>query len=169
MASCGIGSSVSPAHPPRPPVPFCSHSLLHFLSVRWISSVPFLLSPANFPSFLGFLSNRRASQAGGRRGSWALLLTQSSVLVACSLAQLVRTQEGAITSSVYFFPSSPLFPTSLLPSLLAFLCFSSPHPSSLFPLSPVFLPPSLGPDSYGFQVPRSYFRYNKTEARRGSQ
>lgn len=118
------------------------HSLLHFLSVRWISSVPFLLSPANFPSSLGLLSNRRASQAGGRRGSWALLLTQSPVLVACSLAQLVRTQEGATTSSVYFFPSSPLFPTCLsaFPS-----CFS------LFLLSPSLL--SLPPQSLSFFLP----------------
>lgn len=168
MASCGIGSSVSPAHPPRPPVPFCSHSLLHFLSVRWISSVPFLLSPANFPSFLGFLSNRRASQAGGRRGSWALLLTQSSVLVACllSLSELRREQSLPLSIS-----SLPL-PSSLPPFCLPFL-LSSVSPLPIPPLSShsvlVFLPPSLEPDSYGFQVPRSYFRYNKTEARRGSQ
>lgn len=98
-----------------------------------LSSLP--SQPSQLP-LISRLSFKPQDFPGRRKERFLGIAPHSELSARRLLAQLVRTQEGAITSSVYFFPSSPLFPTSLLPSLLAFLCFSSPHPSSLFPLSP---------------------------------
>lgn len=112
------------------------HSLLHFLSVRWISSGSFLLSLANFPSSLGLLSNRRASQAeGGRRGSWALLLTHSELSAPhwLSLSELRRDQP--LPPSFSFLPLPSRFPE--FPQTLDLSCGiqkwnSDPHSSPVF-------------------------------------
>lgn len=138
MASCGIVSSVSPAHPPRPPVPFCSPATPSCISCQSDGS-------AQFPSFSAQPTSPHLSacfqtaglprqEEGEVPGHCSSLRARCSSLAhLLSLSELRREQSLPLSISSLPLPSSlPAF----LPSPLAFLCFSSPHPSSLFPLSP---------------------------------
>lgn len=169
MASCGIVSSVSPAHPPRPPVPFCSPATPSCISCQSDGS-------AQFPSFSAQPTSPHLSacfqtaglprqEEGEVPGHCSSLRARR--LLACSACQ---NSGGSNHFLCLFLPF--LSPIPYLPFCLPLLLFSVsplPIPPLSSPSVLVFLSPSLGPDSYGFQVPHSYFRYNKTEARRGSQ
>lgn len=87
--------------------------------------------------------------------------------LACSACQNSGASNHFLCLFLPFLSPLPYLPFCL--PLLLFSVSPLPIPPLSSPSVLVFLSPSLGPDSYGFQVPHSYFRYNKTEARRGSQ
>lgn len=163
MASCCPGHKVQfPSLHPRPPRPPAASSPPLAFPVYQISSVPFLLGLANFPSSL-FLAFKPQS----------LLPRRKEVLLICSACQNsggtrhflgLPSTSGVdwlqTTHSLSFSPSSPSSP--LPPSIFPSSFLSSPPPLSP-PAVLIFLP-FLGLDFYEFQVPCSYFRDNKTEA-----